>query len=294
MTDRPAVLVDRGYRRTDVERLGRRGARAAIVREGLRRVLGLRRKARRKIFPWAIVALTVTSVVVLIGLHWVASSAVSPDALELPRYGEYFDMISRLALLFIALAAPQLLVPDRRQGVLSVYFSRPLKVGDYLGAKVAALSVLVLAFYLVPQTVLHLGLAALSPNGFFGYLGANLDVLWQIPAAAFVYLVAHASISFLLGAYLPRVGAAAAAFLGVLLVLNGVSGALVEAADVPLGGLLALEQHPRVVRDWIFDIQTVEYFPALAGFEPWMSLVVTVATAVAAGALIFERYRRLR
>ena len=47
--DQQAVIVDRGYRHYEGVRTGRRGAMLAILREGYRRALGLRRKAKRKV-----------------------------------------------------------------------------------------------------------------------------------------------------------------------------------------------------------------------------------------------------
>jgi hypothetical protein len=45
------VLYDRGYRTYDGERTGPSGARKAVYKDGVRRVLGLGRKAREKVYP---------------------------------------------------------------------------------------------------------------------------------------------------------------------------------------------------------------------------------------------------
>ena len=50
--------------------------------------------------------------------------------------------------MFTALAAPELLIPDRRDGVLSMLSSRPMTPSDYLGARFAALVAVVGAFLL--------------------------------------------------------------------------------------------------------------------------------------------------
>jgi ABC-2 type transport system permease protein len=291
-----AIIVDRGYRRYEGARNGRAGAVQAIIREGIRRTLGLRRKARRKVLPWTLIAITFIGVSVFLGIHFVASAALGGGIdLNLPRNGEFFDFVSVIWLLFIAMAAPELLVPDRTQGVLSVYFSRPLRVGDYLAAKAAALALLVLSAYLIPQVVLHLGLASLSADGFLVYLRENLDVLWKITAVSFVYLAVHGSIAMAVSAVIPRRGLAAGAFLGGLLILNGLAAAASNAsfAAARYFALAAFEQHPRIVRDWVFDITTVDYIPIAAGFEPWHSLVVAVAIVVVSWLIVSRRYRRL-
>lgn len=294
----PAIILDRGYRSYQGPRTGRRGAMRAIVKEGYRRVLGLRRKAKRKLFPWALIALALGSAVVLVAIEWVTSSLpVSLDTSALvPRYAGYFDFISNVALLFAAFTGPQLLVPDRTQGVLNVYFSRPLGVRDYLMAKGATFAAVILSFWLVPQLLLHLGFAALSPTGFLSYLGATTDILWKVPAAALVYFTLHASLAFLAASFAKRVGTAAAGFIAVLLGLNLVAALFQETSSAPGArwtSLLALEQHPRYVRDWIFDLDSPIVIPAQAGFGPGTSLMVVVGLAVVSVLLVGWRYRRL-
>jgi len=294
----PAIILDRGYRNYQGLRTGRRGAMRAIVKEGYRRVLGLRRKAKRKLFPWTLIALALVSAMVLIAIEWVSSSLPLPmDTSGLfPRYGEYFDFISNIALLFAAFTGPQLLVPDRTYGVLNVYFSRPLGVGDYLVAKGAAYASVILSFWLVPQLLLHLGFAALSPAGFLSYLGQTADILWKVPAAALVYFTLHASLAFLAASFAKRVATAAAGFFAVLLGLNLVALLFQEASSAPgarWASLLALEQHPRHVRDWIFDLDSSIVIPAQAGFGPQTSLLVVIGLAVVSVLLVGWRYRRL-
>lgn len=294
MTER-AVIVDRGYRSYTEERLGRRGAMRAIVKEGFRRVLGLRRKARRKLFPWALIAISSAIAFIFVGIHWVAGVALGPSAPDLPNYGEYFDLNSGIAILFIAFAAPVLLVPDRVEGVLNIYLSRPLRMVDYLLAKLGALAILVLSFYLVPEILMHLGLSVVSSEGFLSYMGANLDILWKVPIVALAYFAAHASVAVTAAALIPRQGFAAGAFFGGLFILNGI-GELLTELDVPgsdFAAFLAIEEYPRVIRDWVFDIDTVDYLIERSGFEPWTAIFATFGVVILATGVVWARYRRL-
>ncbi len=293
-----AIILDRGYRSYHGPRTGRRGAMAAVFKEGYRRVLGLRRKAKRKLFPWTLIALALGSALILVAIEWIASSLpVSLDTSDLfPRYAGYFDFISNVALLFAAFTGPQLLVPDRTQGVLNIYFSRPLGVRDYLLAKGGAFAAVILSFWLVPQLLLHLGYAALSPAGFLTYLGETTDILWKVPAAALVFFTMHASLAFVAASFANRVGAAAAGFIAVLLGLNLVALLFQEASSAPgtkWTSLLALEQHPRYVRDWIFDLDSSITIPAQAGFGPEASLLVVIGVAVVSVLVVGWRYRKL-
>lgn len=290
-----AVIVDRGYRPYEGERTGPTGTAKAIVFDGFRRVVGLRRKARRKVLPWFLIVLALASVVILIGIHWATSNAPEGAIEELPRYGEYFDFISVVALLFSALAIPEVLVPDRVQGTLNVYFSRPLTVDRYLAAKALAIGAVVLSFYLVPQFIFHIGLAAVSSDGFLSYLGANLDVLWKVPATALVYLAVHGAVAAAIAAFLPRVGAAAGVFLGAMLIFNLIAEFFLDATEFPGGrfaALFAFEQHPRYVRDWIFDIDTLRHIPEQAGFEPVVSLAVAAVLLIVSAVVVRWQYRR--
>ena len=290
--DATAVIIDRGYRPYTGERRGTLGAMGAIILDGFRRVLGIRRKARTKIYPWALIALMMMTAVIIASIAFFARGI----EIDLPGNGEYFDFTSFVAMLFVALAGPQLLVPDRTQGVLSVYLSRPLGMRHYLGAKILALFLIMMAFYLTPQVLLHLSLATLSPDGFGTYLADHMGILADVGATALAYFVLHASLVVALSAVIPRIGFVAGAYLGILTIVNGLVEELVNQASFEGSrwlALLALEQHPRVVRDWLFDIDTVLYVPEAAGFEPWVSLAAIGAMAVVAAVVVWSQYRKL-
>lgn len=293
MTDN--VIYDRGYRRYDGTRLGGSGARRAVFRDGIRRVLGLRRKGRRKILPWTLIAIAVAAAAIFVGLHFFASQLPVDVASELPRYGELFDFFSWIGILFIALAGPTLLIPDRTDGVLSVYFSRPLTVTGYLAGKLAAFLGVTALIYIGPQLALHLGLAFLSPDGFVGYLGGTLDILWKVPVVTMAYLALHGSIVTAVAAVTPRTGAAAAVFLGILTAGGSVASRVgfIDAVGARYATLAAFDQHPRIVRDWLFDIDTAAYPAAQVGFSPWVSVVVIVAVGATGVWWVHRRYRRL-
>ena len=213
---------------------------------------------------------------------------------EIPTYGGLFDFYSGISLLFIALAGPLLLIPDRTKGVLSVYFSRPLTVDGYLTSKVGAFVTVVAAIYILPQVVLHLGLGLIAEEGFLSYLGNNLDILWQVPVTTLAFVLTHGAVVFALSAVIDRTGIAAAAFLGTLFAGAAVAGRVAEAgfAGARYFSLLAIDHHPRIIRDYFFG-DTVEYAPELAGFEVWVSVVVIVGLVALAAWFVRFRYRRL-
>jgi len=292
MTDQ--VIYDRGYRTYEGPRTGPKGARRAVYREGIRRVLGLGRKARLKIFPWALISIALVAAAVFIGVHWAIGNIEESLREGVPTYGGLFDFYSAISLLFIALAGPQLLAPDRSSGALSVYFSRPLTVDGYLGAKVGAFATVVGAIYIVPQLVLHLGLALIADEGFLPYMGDNLDILWKVPVTTLAFIGLHGAIVFILSSVIDRTGIAAAAFLGLIVAGSGIAAA-VGAAGFPGSrwiSLLSIDQHPRIIRDHLFG-DTVEYPAEAAGFEVWVSVVFIALVIVGAVVFVRNRYRRL-
>lgn len=290
-----AVIYDRGYRSYEGELSGRRGARSAIVRDGIRRVLGLRRKARRKILPWGLLSLGVIMAAVFIGIQFVAGSIAAAISEGLPSYPELFDVYSRVSLLFLAVTMPELLGPDRRQGVLSVYFSRPLTVADYLAAKGVAYMAIASSIYLIPQLAFHIGQAALSDDGFIAYLTGNLDILWFVLASTLGFVAVHGGVLAIISAYVDRTPFAAATFLGVLIAGNNLTEVISQASFTGARwfSLLALDAHARYVRDWMFGVDLESYPMEVAGFDPWVSAVVIAAVALIGGAWVYRRYRRL-
>ena len=285
------VVYDLGYRPHEGDRLGRAGALRSLYRDGLRRVLGLRRRARNKFLPWGLLTIAVLPAVAFIGLA-VFTRDLGMQQVEFFSHADYFNLTGTIALLFVAFAAGELIGPDRIHGVLQVYASRPLTPGDYLFGRGTALATVVFGFMEIPHLVLFLGRAWVSGEGFGSYVAEHAGVLWQTALAALVYLLAFAPFAFLFAAYGKRPALAAGTFIGTMVSLSLATQALVVHAGVAPFGLFALQQHPGVVKDWIMGTGDGQWVPQRAGYDPWVSLAVIVATAVAAGYLVARRYRR--
>jgi ABC-2 type transport system permease protein len=288
------VIYDRGYRTYEGERTGPSGARRAVYKDGIRRILGLGRKARDKVYPWLMIAIALAMAAIVIGIHWLIGDLAESLSEGVPSYGELFDLYSWIGLLFIAFAGPWLLIPDRTRGVLSVYFSRPLTVDGYLVSKVGAFATVVGAIYLVPQIVLHIGLGLISDDGFLTYMGDNLDVLWKVPVTTLAFVGMHGALALLLSAVIARPGIASAAFLGVLIPGRFIATQISEAsfAGARWTSLLAFDHLPRVIRDALFR-DTVTYPAEAAGFGGWTAAAVIGAAVVISAVLVRARYRRL-
>jgi ABC-2 type transport system permease protein len=281
------VVFDLGWRPHDGPRLGRAGARRAIYRDGLRRVLGLRRRARRKVFPVAML-----SIAILPSLFFVALSVIAGEfdaSATFFGHSEYFDLTGALVLIFTALAASELLIPDRVNGTLSVYASRPLTTADYVSMRAASLATVVFGFLWLPHVVLFLGRAWVE--GFGSYVTENFEVLGQTALASVVYFLAFAPLGFLVAAFSKRSSLAAGVFLGVVTISSAATRGLIEAG-IDFMGLFAFQHHPGYVKDWIMGSDTHQWIPEDAGFDPAVSLLVVVVVAALSSIAVLARQKR--
>jgi ABC-2 type transport system permease protein len=292
MSDQTGAVFDLGYKPYEGTRLGRSGAIRAIIKDGMRRVMGIRRKARRKVYPWTLVAFAVLPAVVFIGLAFFLST-FSPDA-ESPFGGhaEYMGLTGAIVMLFFALAAPELLISDREEGVLSVYSSRPMTAWDYIAARTGALFAVVASFVLFPNILMYLGFAALDADGLGSALVGNLGDMGKVILTMTAYIVGYGAPALLISTYAKRTGPAAGIYLAIMFGSAGFAEAFqdVNFTGARYGTLLSFLQHPEVIRSWVFS-QTQTAAPINAGFKPWASLLVIVLVAVITVILMYRRYR---
>ena len=149
--DRPGVIHDLGYRRYDGPRLGRRRIVAALAWHSFRSAFGLGRGAKAKVVPViAFLALCLPAVV-----NAFAMSRGNPRVVD---YDTYTPVLRNLIMIvFVAVQAPELVSRDLRSRVLPLYFSRPIKTGDYPLAKYLGFTAALLVMLEVPLLLLYAG-----------------------------------------------------------------------------------------------------------------------------------------
>jgi ABC-2 type transport system permease protein len=289
------AVYDRGYRPYEGRRGGRRAATAALYRTSLRRAIGLRRPWRQKVAPAVLLAIAAIPAVINVGVGYLTRGTPAEE-FEFITYREYLGVSSAL-LLFVALVAPDLVCPDRRQRVLPLIFARPLTGRDYALAKVGAIFTCVFAFSFLPQVVLYVGQMLVS-DGALDYLADNTAVLWQVPVAAAVLALFYSLLGIAVASLTGRRMVAGATLLGITLVSSTVSTILVQAGRPPGPGggdpaaLLNILALPLRVRDLIFLGRLHEESP-LTGVAGGGALALAAYTAVilACVAVILGRYR---
>lgn len=246
------AVYDRGYRPYDGPR-GRRGAATfALYKASMRRALGIRRSWRQKVAPFVLLGVVTIPAIVNVGIGYVTRDRIV-DRIEIINYRDYVGVSSTL-LLFVALVAPDVMCPDRRQRVLPLMFARPLMGTDYVAAKVGAIGSILFAFSYVPQVVLFVGNMLVS-DGALDYVTGHLDILWKVPISVVVLATYYAVVGVAIASLTDRRIVAGAAVIGLLLITSIASGIIVGDVgfeDGSVGALINVLALPLFLRDLVF------------------------------------------
>jgi len=287
------AVYDRGYRPYEGPRGGRGAATTALYRASVRRALGLRRPWRQKVAPFVLLGIVTIPAIVNVGIGYVTRDRIG-SPVGIITYRDYVGVSSSL-LVFVAITAPDILCPDRRQRVLPLLFARPLTGVDYVVAKVGAIFSVLFAFSFLPQVVLYLGQALVS-DGALDYARDNLDVVWKVPLSVTLLAAFYAVVGVAIASLASRRIVAGASFIGLFLVSSITSGILVgdfnttgRGSPAALINVLGL---PLYLRDLVFSghIDTRSPLVGVANGGLY-AVLVYIGVATAAAAVLVYRYR---
>ncbi|MDA1189039.1 MAG: ABC transporter permease subunit [Chloroflexi bacterium] len=320
MTEMQGEVFDLGYQHYNGPREGRSRARKAIWKNGVRIILGMGKNFKAKILP---VLLFIAVIIPALVLSFVASASGGFGGDQLGPAG-YYQIVSIIILLFSAIMAPELLCPDRRDGVITLYLVRPLTATDYIAGRWLAFFSITLILVYSGQVVLFVGytLAAAEP---WTYLKDNWLDIPRFLAAGFILSLFTTTLPMAVSAFTNRRAIAAAIVIGLFIILTFVPASLsedqcettivtVEDSDGnvrsgtrsencgPLIGdaakwvaLLDISQVPSHVNRMIFNQEPtelanklVEELPAIVPIA-WYILLV-----VGPGFVLWWRYQRIR
>ena len=287
-------IYDLGYRGYDGPRLGRRHAISTLVRHATRSVFGLGRSGRSKILPLICVGLPTVIAMVFVGVRALAAQMGVDELPVIPGHDGMYSAVSAYTVLFVAAQAPELLGRDRRYRVLTLYFSRALRRTDYALAKLAGLSIGVLAILLLPQLVLSVGTILMNPD-IVAALGNEARAIPPVVGSAVVISVATAALAMVVASLTARRAYATAAIFGVF-IIPGIVAAIIIALEVgtlsewivmiDIGSLLD------GVNAWTFGVApTVSAFDATVPVEALAAGAVVVGAASTLG--LVWRYQRM-
>jgi ABC-2 type transport system permease protein len=185
-TSAAGVIHDLGYRRYDGPRLGRAQIVRALTWHSFRSAWGIGRGIKAKIVP-------ILAVIAMCLPAFANAFAVARGQPRLFGYDVYVPQLRVVVLIvFISAQAPELVSRDLRSHVLPLYFSRPLRRGDYPLAKYIALTAACLLLIEVPLLILYVGTiaSAKSAHGVWAQTkalipGLGVGLMWAVLIAAF-------------------------------------------------------------------------------------------------------------
>jgi ABC-2 type transport system permease protein len=291
--ERGGAVYDRGYRPYDGPR-GRRGAATlALYKASMRRALGIRRSWRQKVAPFTLLAIVTIPAIVNVGVGYVTRDRTFTDRFVIITYREYVGVSSAL-LLFVALVAPDVVCPDRRQHVLPLMFARPITGVDYVIAKLAAIATILFAFSFLPQVVLFVGNMLVSDSA-LSYFTGHLDILWKVPLAVGLLSLYYAVIGVAISSLTDRRIVAGASVIGLFLVTSISSAVLVGEVELNGGSpaaLLNILRLPLYLRDVVFLGHVGSNSP-LEGVANGglFALIIYIAVLVVGVTTLLRRYR---
>ncbi|MGH3207347.1 MAG: hypothetical protein ACRDNO_06280 [Trebonia sp.] len=179
------AIHDLGYRRYDGPRLGRSQIVRALAWHSFRAAFGFGRGAKAKIVPViAFLAMCLPAIV-----NAFVMSRGNPRAVD---YDTYVPALRDIIMtIFVAVQAPELVSRDLRSRVLPLYFSRPIKPGDYPLAKYVGFTAACLVLLEVPLLLLWGGAVANVHGGSAVWAetralipGLLVGVMWAVSLAA--------------------------------------------------------------------------------------------------------------
>jgi ABC-2 type transport system permease protein len=206
-------------------------------------------------------------------------------------YVAFAGAMSWPVVMFLAVVAPELVSRDLRDGVLPLYFSRPLRRPDYALTKLAALMTSVFLLLGGPQLFIYLGAVFTRDEGFKGAWREWGD-LWPGLVSAGLRAVVLASLALLVASITGRRALAAAGVASIFLITTPVVGVLFAISGQSDGRHLAGLVNPMTllqgVSDWLFTKER----ELIGDFGP-VYAVVAGALMVTCVALLLARYRKV-
>ena len=230
MTASDGQLFDLGYQRYDGPREGRARARKALFVNGIRTCFGLGRGAMAKILPILFFGAVMVPAIVFIIIAATTERMIGV-ALDIPGHADYYEIVSLVLLLFSAVIAPELLCPDRRSGVITLYLVRSLTFTDYVLGRWLAFFAVSLVFIYTGQVVLMVGLT-MSATEPLEYLRDNWSDIPRFLAAGLVIAIMTTTIPLAVAAFTTRRVYASAFVIGLWLITAAAAGILADGIQI--------------------------------------------------------------
>lgn len=283
------AIYDLGYQHYTGERRGRLYAFRTLFEFSFRSAFGLGRGEKAKSLPVLVAAVVYLPALIQIGV------ASSSGMVNFISYANHLEFTAFLLALFSAAQAPELIVTDRQQGILSLYLSRPLRAVDYALAKLAALTGAMLVLTLGPQLMLFLGRIFVSNTPWPTFV-AEWPKLVPIVGGTVMVSLFFAAIGLGLSSLASRRGYATAGVIAFFL-LTAAMSEMIRAVTTGSLRRYAVLANPSLLvtgfTNWLFQIEAMRRSAVgRADLPGTLYLYVMLAVTALAIALLLNRYRR--
>ena len=235
MTQATGELYDLGYQHYLGPREGRMRARKAVFGDGFRTTLGIGHGPLAKILPILLFGAAMTPAVVMAII-----ASVTEGLVDLPDHADYYEVVSIVLIIFAAIIAPELLCPDRRNGVISLYLVRPLTITDYVVGRWLAFFTITLLLVYSGQIVLLASLVLSAPEP-LDYLRDNWLDIPRILGAGLLVAIFITTLPLAVSAFTNRRAYAAAVVIGLFIISSAAAGILTECDERHGGGQRSAE-----------------------------------------------------
>ena len=232
IAERYGEVFDRGYQHYEGSRHGRAGSIWALTRFSMARAMGLKKSWTAKVIPILVYIGAAMTAIIPIGIESFTDQVVL-------TYDQFFNIIFLLIGVFVATIAPEMLCGDRRENVLSLYFSRPITRLDYVLAKLLATALLTLTVTFVPAFVLWLGRNLLADSP-LSALGNHLGDLLRIMLAGILIAFYLGAGGLMIASFTGRKAIAVAVTIVGFLVLETLANTLLEVVPARWENLVIL------------------------------------------------------
>ncbi len=270
-----------------------------MLKNGVRTSLGFGRGVLPKVLPWLFIGVLVFIAVIMALVAGAADRLIGPEdaeRLNLPSHSDYYGIASIIFFVFAAVGAPELLCPDRREGVINLYLVRPLTGSDYVLSRWLAFFMVMVAVAWLPQVILLIGLIMGDPRP-VDYLLQNWLDIPRFLAAAIPLAAYTTTLALLVAAFTTRRAYAAVFLVGLFVITTPFTTGLAAEIGGTVGqwiSMFNLSNIPVHVNDVIFGEPSFITRAAPAAELPAWILVgwFLLWTLIPAGVL-WLRYRRL-
>ena len=188
--------------------------------------LGARKSWRAKFLPVTLTLIAFLPAFAVLAIRAIAGPEFSDRFPELIPYRQYLTEIGLDVTIFAAILCPELLCPDRRDNVLSLYLSTAVGRFTYVAGKVIAAIVPLLGLTLLPVLLLFLGNTFFADSA-LNYLGDHWSDLLRIFASGILLASYVSLLGLAVASFTSRRAFALGGYAALMLIPTYVGGALV-------------------------------------------------------------------